>query len=126
ITGNQFMDNVQDIVVESAGPAISGISITGNSFYRTKGISVTVKEGSGLHVDSNQFYDMPNGAVVLGNWAPYDAGASLSNVTVSNNTYQISSGTAGQIFAATGANGSLSNVSFQGNTASGFHEVGTY
>ena len=126
ISGNQFSDNAQDIAVETAGPAISGITITGNSFSRTHGNAVTLKEGSGIHVDSNQFYDMANGAVVLGNWAPYDAGASLSGVTVNNNTYQISSGTAGRIFVATGANGSLSNVSFQGNTASGFHEVGTY
>jgi hypothetical protein len=126
ISGNQFTNNAQDIAVETAGPTISGITITGNSFYNTQGISVTVKEGSGIHVDSNQFYNMINGAVVLGNWAPYDAGASLSSVTVNNNTYQISGGTAGQIFVATGSNGSLSNVSFQGNTASGFHEVGSY
>jgi parallel beta-helix repeat protein len=126
ISGNQFSDDAQDIAVETAGPVISGITITGNSFYRTHGNAVTLKEGTGIHIDSNQFYDMANGAVVLGNWAPYDTGASLSGVTVNNNTYQISSGTAGRIFVATGANGSLSNVTFQGNTASGFHEVGTY
>lgn len=126
ISGNQFSDNAQDIAVETAGPTISGITITGNSFYRTKGKSVILKEGTGIHVDSNQFYDMINGAVVLGNWAPYDAGASLSSVTVNNNTYQLSSGTAGLIFWATGSNGSLSNVSFQGNTANGIHEISTY
>lgn len=125
IIGNQFMDNAQDITVQSAGPTIAGVTITGNRFSRTHGYSVTVKSGTGIHVDNNQFYDTSNGAVVFGTWAPYDAGATLSNVSADGNTYtQISSSAPQYIFYAEGVNGTLSNVSFQGNTAQGVHENG--
>ena len=90
---------------------ISEISITDNSFSAPSSYSLLLQSGTGLHVLRNQFSDITDGAVVLGN------GGSLSNVNVDDNTYSLSFAAlpGDPIFNAIGDGGSLSNVAFRRN-----------
>jgi hypothetical protein len=126
INGNRFSNNAQDIVVQTVAPTISQISITNNSFSGTRGWPVQLKKGSDLHVDDNSFSGTPAGAVLVGDWSIDDAGGSLTNISVDRNTYSGGGTTPQYVFFLSGARGTLSNVSVQGNRVDAFREPGSY
>jgi hypothetical protein len=117
IVGNQFSGNVRDIIVTSpsGGPTISDLTISDNSFSNTSSRSIYIQKGDRIQILRNRFDNIIDGVLWLGDWTV--GGLTVSNVTVADNDYNLSSGfTPGDpVFNALGAGGSLSNISFLRN-----------
>jgi hypothetical protein len=123
IEKNMFSGNAQDIYVAAAGSTGSQIAIADNIFSRTRGVSVQIKQGDQIRVSRNQFKGLASGAVWVGDWSVFEEGGVLSHVTVDDNRYTQSGGVALQyVFFVSGARGSLSDVTLQGNSVDAFRE----